>query len=332
MAGSILADASIGTLTGQNADTNGIVMGTVTESGGRPLPGVRIILRGKVIKTPPSRLFLWEDTVVTDPDGKYLFDSIPTSTNIPDGTFYSALFEKEGYRKWSSGNLFVKSGETLTYNPSLEKVLSLSIRIQDGDSIGKALAGAKVGLTPTLGPFVDYWTGTSDGSGRLLIQGLNAGIKNITIAFEGYETQVIRKTLTEVSNEDSLLVHLRKPGQDSSSRINGKFPYRRDPQEKPAVFTSSMPEGHLILFGTVFDSTFAISGIPRACKNGTLMVDSRSLAITLTGPTTDILFNPSGLKKSEDKTQPQSHRGMRLPGMALFADPAGSTSDALGRR
>jgi hypothetical protein len=125
------------TMTEAAADTNGIVTGTVS-----------------------------------DGDGKYRFDSLPTSTNYTDGTPYYFVYEKTGYRGRTSTNVLVKPGEPIAYDIALAWIYSLSIRIvaKEGENPEKPVPEARVVLSPK-GPGAAYAVGVADAAGWGAISG-----------------------------------------------------------------------------------------------------------------------------------------------------------------
>lgn len=273
-------------------DTLASVKGVVSDQDGFPIAGVKVHAIAKVFKDSPFREFLVDDSTESLADGSYQFTSLETTTNAAKGTGYYLTFEKNGYRTQGTGNLDLLPGVPTNYDAKLQKILSLFIQVTEKGVSNRSVAGANISLNPKSAG-MSYLFGLSSQQGDFQFESLVTGPKNLTVAKDGYETQVIQKTLDGNKWIDTIQVQIQKVGIDSLKTINGRLKSNLGIKtfKDTVIFSSTLSEGELILFSVSDDSSaFAIHGIPADCLNGRLISMEASMPVNLTGTNTNIDF------------------------------------------
>ena len=114
---------------------DGTIVGTVTDAGGRGLPGVTLTLSG-----PAQR------TVVTDPEGRYRL------TGLPPGT-YEVQAELDAFAAEAVGRIEVAAGSTVTIDITLPLVIAEEITVR-GTPPGRYHVDSTNSATRTNVPFI----------------------------------------------------------------------------------------------------------------------------------------------------------------------------------
>jgi carboxypeptidase family protein len=145
--------------------TQGRLSGLVTDAQGAILPGAT------VTATSPS--LIGQQTTVTQPDGRFLFPSLPSGT-------YKLLFELSGFQKLTRENIQVVTGQTISFDAQLPIAsLAESVTVTGASpvvdvtttKVGTDLKGEALTAVPNS---TDVWGALSEAPG-VRMQGFDVG-------------------------------------------------------------------------------------------------------------------------------------------------------------
>ena len=145
--------------------TQGRLTGLVTDTQSAILPGVTV--------TVTSPALIGNQTTVTQPDGRYLFPSLPTGT-------YRIVFELSGFQKLTRENVQVVTGQTISVDTQLPIAsLSESVTVNAASpvvdvtstKVGTDLKGEALIAVPNS---TDVWGALSEAPG-VRMQGFDVG-------------------------------------------------------------------------------------------------------------------------------------------------------------
>jgi hypothetical protein len=136
--------------------SQGRLIGVVTDAQGAVLPGVTV--------TASSPALIGTRTTVTEPDGKYLFASLPTGT-------YKVTFDLQGFKQSVRENIQVVLGQTISADADLQLgQLTESVTVSGASPVvdvtttrvGTSLKGEALIAVPTSS---DTWGALSEAPG-----------------------------------------------------------------------------------------------------------------------------------------------------------------------
>jgi Carboxypeptidase regulatory-like domain len=255
----------------------GLVRGTVMDTvNNKAVAGARVIL---------SRFgggVSFNDTALTDAEGKFGFDSVPASTG------YTVAVSMTGFVSRTVNNQTVPGADTLSIQVGIAPVVLGTLSIFAADSADSAgLKGASVlarlNSNTTL-------TGTTGDNGWVSFDKVEAGNYSVTVSLAGYLARSISVTISN-GEKDSGEVFLVKATEENSKTLAGSVKDTTSKAVEGAIVTlviSGSGGGQSsIRLQTTTSATgeYAFSGIPASANTGTLTVTKTGFANSSTNVT-----------------------------------------------
>jgi hypothetical protein len=169
--------------------SQGRLIGVVTDAQGAVLPGVTV--------TASSPALLGTRTTVTEPDGKYLFASLPTGT-------YKVTFDLQGFKQSVRENIQVVLGQTISADADLQLgQLTESVTVSGASPVvdvtttrvGTSLKGEALIAVPTSS---DTWGALSEAPGvRMAGFDVGGSHKSQQSGYESFGIQNQARIVTE---------------------------------------------------------------------------------------------------------------------------------------
>jgi hypothetical protein len=185
----------------------GLVRGTVTDTvNNKVLAGARVIF---------SRFGgggSFNDTMITDAQGKFAFDSVPANTG------YTVAVSLTGFVTRTLNNQTVPGGDTLLLNVNMAPILLGTLTIFAADSADSAaLKGASVlaRLNSTTSR-----TGTTGDNGLISFDTVAAGNYSVTVSIAGYIAKSVSVSMGNGEN-DTGKIYLTKIAEGNSKTLTG---------------------------------------------------------------------------------------------------------------
>ncbi len=184
------------------------VVGTIREaSGGRPVPGVKVITRflGASLTT---------DDPTTDADGRFVFKTLPGKTNYRIETVPKSYFATPGAA--FATDFTVASGQADYTLPPMELRRAVSIRGRVIDDLGRGIPGLDV---------IGYWKSPEFPNQRPMVRDLSNGAGEFTLGGIAPNAQVEVSTSIPLRAESNIETVLATdpPGNEASVLLRLRY-------------------------------------------------------------------------------------------------------------